>query len=690
MVTVLMTVDPVAKAATVTTSVQALTAFPNPVGIGQPVRVTVVIQPSPPPGDFYHNLQFSIDSPDGVRQYIGAITSDASGGTSYTYTPTIAGKYILSFSFPGETLGADWYTPCEDSISFFVTNGQAALTWHIETVDTGENQGEKVGKYTSIALDSNGNPHISYSDSSDVMFAALEYAKWTGTEWIKETVDQGDTGRYTSIALDSNDNPHMSYYDVGNTRLKYAKWTGTEWIKEFVEPVGPTVTGMFSSIALDSNDNPHISYYDNFRYSLKYAKWTGTEWSIEFVDLTPEWGETRLSGWDTSIALDSDGNPHISYYNLLAPSWGRLKYAKWTGTEWIKEVVDEAGGYGSDTSVGQYTSIALDSDDNPHISYYDKSNSDLKYAKWTGTEWIKETVDQGEVGRYTSIALDSNCDNPHISYYDEGNTQLKYAMWTGAGWSIEAVDTGPDAVGMMSSIALDSDGNPHISYYDETNLDLKYARAGPPSPSDCVIATATYGSEVEPEVQFLRDFRDTKVLSTFSGSNFMTAFNAFYYSWSPPVANVIRGNEALRSLTRGFLTPLVGTLFVSWQVYELFQFSSELAIIIAGFVAGSLIGGIYLGIPLAIGSLLSSRLSDKLKSRKVVVILLLLVVCGFALISSGFFLSSATFSMLGSALLILSSMALSAAFTARVVLRLGKDVVFSLQSLAGKTRASRN
>jgi len=70
-----------------------------------------------------------------------------------------------------------------------------------------------------------------------------------------------------------------------------------------------------------------------------------------------------------------------------------------------------------------------DSGDRPHISYLDETNEDLKYARWNGTGWSIETVDSdGDVGEYTSIALDSS-DYPHISYhYSEWpNGDLKYA-----------------------------------------------------------------------------------------------------------------------------------------------------------------------------------------------------------------------------------------------------------------------
>ena len=76
----------------------------------------------------------------------------------------------------------------------------------------------------------------------------------------------------------------------------------------------------------------------------------------------------------------------------------------------------------------------------------------------------------------------------------------------------------------------------------------------------CLIATATFGSEMAPQVQFLREIRDNTVLQTESGTSFMAGFNQFYYSFSPAIADYERENPAFKEAVKIALTPLLTSL----------------------------------------------------------------------------------------------------------------------------------
>ena len=78
----------------------------------------------------------------------------------------------------------------------------------------------------------------------------------------------------------------------------------------------------------------------------------------------------------------------------------------------------------------------------------------------------------------------------------------------------------------------------------------------------CLIATAAYGSEMAPQVQFLREIRDNTVLQTQSGTAFMTGFNQFYYSFSPAMADYERENPVFKEAVKLSLTPLLTSLAI--------------------------------------------------------------------------------------------------------------------------------
>ena len=78
----------------------------------------------------------------------------------------------------------------------------------------------------------------------------------------------------------------------------------------------------------------------------------------------------------------------------------------------------------------------------------------------------------------------------------------------------------------------------------------------------CLIATATYGSELAPQVQMLREIRDNQLMNTESGSAFMSGFNEAYYSFSPYIADLERESPVFKEIVKAGLTPMLSTLSI--------------------------------------------------------------------------------------------------------------------------------
>ena len=369
--------------------------------------------------------------------------------------------------------------------------------WQIQTVDSAGD----VGWDTSTAVDAAGKPHVSYCEYGPYMGGwtcyDLKYAHQEEATWSIETVDSGGyIGAGNSLALDSQGHPHIAYgqYDCFSgclaEALRYAHYDGAAWQVEIVDSAG--YVGAYASLALDSQDRPHISYFaDDPHNDLRYAYYDGSTWITETVV------SEGYVGTSTALALDSQGRPRIAYFEETGDY---LYYAWHDGSAWHQETID-------DTNQGGYASLALDTQDSPHVSYYDLNNQQVKHAWNDGTGWAIETLETGigfGGGLRTSITLDA-LDRPRVVYHiGPYRDDLRYAWYDGNSWHLEEVDTAGD-VGAHASMALDALDQPHVAYADDTNADLKYAFApcvaleglaiaGPPTLPTGIIGlyTATY------------------------------------------------------------------------------------------------------------------------------------------------------------------------------------------------------
>lgn len=287
------------------------------------------------------------------------------------------------------------------------------------------------------------------------------------------------TGHYTSLGLKTGNVPVISYYDLSAGKLNLATCTANcntatpTWQIVFVDT--GVVVGQYARLALNSSGNPIISYYDLPNGDLKMATCTANcssaspTWQIVTVDSTGDVGS------HTSIDLDGSGRPVISYYDTTN---GNLKLATCTANcasaspTWQIVTVDNSA-----NDVGQYTSLQLNSSNRPLISYYDATARKLKLATCTANctsaspTWQIVTVsDAGnDVGKSSSLRL-TPFGNAVISYHaDSPDRSLKLASCTAncatASPTWQVVTVDNNGVvGDPSSLVLNSDGNPVIAY----------------------------------------------------------------------------------------------------------------------------------------------------------------------------------------------------------------------------------
>ena len=107
----------------------------------------------------------------------------------------------------------------------------------------------------------------------------------------------------------------------------------------------------------------------------------------------------------------------------------------------------------------------------------------------------------------------------------------------------------------------------------------------------CLIATATYGSEMSQQVQQLRELRDNQLLQTESGKQFMGMFNNVYYSFSPVIADMEREHPMFKEAVKLAITPMISTLLLM----ESAETESEVLSIGISVIALNL--GMYIAIP---------------------------------------------------------------------------------------------
>ena len=193
----------------------------------------------------------------------------------------------------------------------------------------------------SVTYDPSGSPTISYGGLIlSSLTSKVKVARWdrASASWQVATLHEGgDTWHVPVLATDPKDGQPSVVYGVDV--LQFAHWTGSSWKVEAVETVGKI--NDVPSLAYGPDGNPAIAYFAKTpTMGLRFARWNGSAWVTQSVELDP-FADKYLTS--TSLAFDSQGNPAIAY-GARAGTGNRsdtLKLARWTGSEWRTEIVEE-------------------------------------------------------------------------------------------------------------------------------------------------------------------------------------------------------------------------------------------------------------------------------------------------------------------------------------------------------------
>lgn len=255
--------------------------------------------------------------------------------------------------------------------------------WIVQDVD----KGTGLASYTcSIKLTANDLPRISWYVENGVF---LRYAELKDGVWMARTLDnEGLPGKWNSLALDAQGNPHIAYIDFPQGQLRYTAYDGQGWSRLILDAPGKTLDdvamrGFGASLVIDAHGDPLIAYYDT--ESLRLARFVDGQWKKEVVQKLPSFGQWAWKQFRSTLALDSKGNPHIGFESLRG-----LEHTWWDGRRWRSQLLISPVGITYFDS-----SMTIDKYDNIYISYKDSGDGTLRLLVGRAAASPEEAVQNG-------------------------------------------------------------------------------------------------------------------------------------------------------------------------------------------------------------------------------------------------------------------------------------------------------
>lgn len=333
---------------------------------------------------------------------------------SVTETPTVVDATGDIAADSGVSIAID--TKGFVHMSYFdSTNGNlkyatnASGSFAVSTID---NDANTIGEYSSIAIDADNVVHVVYYDQTD---SDLKYATNASGSFVASTIYSSgdDVGSYASIAIDHDGYLHISSANVTTNELLYTTNSSGAFVTTVADDGDGDSVGTETSIAVDVEGNVHITHFNTTNAALRYTNNTsGTFESSEVDDQAFEVGR------ESSLAIDSEGYLHVSHVGY---GTGVVRYSTNKTGSWITSTVGATG-----LSPIRKSSIAVDFDGYIYISFTAASGTDLKYITNKFGAFAETTItDANSVGHFSSIAIDDN-NELNIAYSDQTDSGITY------------------------------------------------------------------------------------------------------------------------------------------------------------------------------------------------------------------------------------------------------------------------
>ena len=332
-------------------------------------------------------------------------------------------------------------------------------TW--KTEDVGQ------GVVSAIAIDGSQNLHLVYVTNEAVLMYAFRPA--SSTQWFTTPVLHSthvSHNVFPRIATDKSNQPHVC---IAIGTLEYIAFTNGAWTTQEIDPNSGTLS-YHCSIAVASNGTPHIIWYHEFfpggrQFAhARHADLEDGKWIVRSID-------GGISGKWNSLVVDSQGMPHVTYSQWAGD--GDVRYATWNGKEWDIEALPRTKG--EPAYRGYDNSLILDRNGEPRVSFLEEGS--LRYACRDKGKWTVEKA--GDINASydfylgsTALVLDGN-DIPHVIYSDVG--AVKHAFKDGDKWKSEIIASG--ALGQYPGVdaVMGPDDTLYVSYADPSDGRVKVA-----------------------------------------------------------------------------------------------------------------------------------------------------------------------------------------------------------------------